>query len=98
MGNEKAIRVETGAVVGEPLRGIHVRCLLSWHINSGSDDKTIRICDAETGAAVGRRPEGHTVWVWSVAYSPSSHHVISVSRDRNIQIYIWNTEAPTTRS
>jgi WD40 repeat protein len=41
------------------------------HIISGSDDKTIRIWDAETGAAVGKPLEGHTgLGVWSVAYSP----------------------------
>src|SRR5258707_14861727 len=41
-----------------------------WHIVSGSDDKAIRIWDAETGAAVGEPLEGHTNMVWSIAYSP----------------------------
>src|SRR5258707_10592701 len=39
------------------------------HIVSGSNDKTIRIWDAETGAAVGPPLEGHTGSVHSVAHS-----------------------------
>src|SRR5258706_322980 len=46
-------------------------------IISGSLDKTIRIWDAETGAAVGNPLEGHTAWVCSVAYSPNGRHIVS---------------------
>jgi WD40 repeat protein len=49
------------------------------HIISGSDDKTIRIWDAETGAAVGQPLEGHTRAITSVAYSPNGQHIISRS-------------------
>jgi WD40 repeat protein len=48
-----------GAAVGKPLEG-HRECVIcvacspdGRHIISGSDDKTIRIWDAEIGAAVG---------------------------------------------
>jgi WD40 repeat protein len=60
------------------------------HIISGSDDKTIRIWDAETGAAVGKPLEGHTDCVWSVAYSPDGQHIISGSDDKTIRI--WDAE------
>ena len=40
-----------------------------WHIISGCSDCTIRIWDAETGAAIGTLLEGHTNQVLSVACS-----------------------------
>ena len=60
------------------------------HIVSGSYDKTIRIWDAETGAAVGNPLEGHTDGVYSVAYSPDGRHIVSGSYDKTIRI--WNAE------
>ena len=38
------------------------------HIISGSDDKTVRIWNVETGFAVGKPLEGHTDYVQLVAY------------------------------
>ena len=55
-----------------------------------SGDKTIRIWDAETGAAVGKPLEGHSLYVSSVAYSPDGWFIISGSHDRTIRI--WNAE------
>jgi len=57
---------------------------------SGSNDKTIRIWDAETGTAVGNPLEGHTSMVASVAYSPSGRHIVSGSYDKTIRI--WDAE------
>jgi WD40 repeat protein len=45
------------------------------HIISGSEDKTVRIWDAETGAAVGKPLEGHTGWVQFVTYSPNGQRL-----------------------
>ena len=80
--------------VGKPLEG-HTRSVRSVacspdgkHITSGSYDKTIRIWDADTGAAVGKPLEGHTLDVMSVAYSPDGQHIISGSADETIRI--WN--------
>jgi WD40 repeat protein len=47
---------------------------------SGSDDKTIRIWDAETGEEQAAL-KGHDGWVSSVAFSPDGKRVVSGSRD-----------------
>ena len=60
------------------------------YIVTGSNDKTIRIWDAETGVAVGKPLEGHTNSVNSVAYSPDGRHIISGSDDKTIRI--WNAD------
>ena len=60
------------------------------HLISGSVDETIRIWDAETGAAVGEPLKGHSSWVLSVAYSPDGRHLISGSYDETIRI--WDAE------
>src|SRR5258706_601163 len=65
-----------------------------YHIATGSDDKTIRIWDAETGAVVGEPLKGHTQRVWSVSYSPNGRHIISRSSDATIRM--WNAETGTT--
>jgi WD40 repeat protein len=62
------------------------------HIVSGSYDRTIRIWDAETGAAVGNPLEGHTLSVSSVAYSPDGRHIISGSGSDDKTIRIWDAE------
>ena len=60
---------------------------------SGSQDRTIRMWDAEIGAAVGKPLKGHSDWVLSVAYSPDGGHIISGSDDRTIRV--WDAEIHT---
>ncbi len=48
---------------------------------------TIRIWDAETGAAVGAPLEGHNDWVRSVAYSANGKYIVSGSDDRTIRVW-----------
>ena len=67
-------------------------------IISGSGDKTIRIWDAETGAAIGQPLEGHTSYVTSVAYSPDGRRIISGSYDSTIQIWGDTTGAAIGQS
>jgi WD40 repeat protein len=59
----------------------------------GSSDCTIRIRDAQTGAAVGQPLEGHTRYVTSVAYSPDGRTVVSGSHDNTIRIWDAQTGA-----
>ncbi|KAG8813182.1 hypothetical protein FRC19_002623, partial [Serendipita sp. 401] len=63
-------------------------------IISCSSDNTIRIWDAETGAAVGEPLEGHTSSVLGVAYSPDGLRITSGSDDGTIRI--WNAETGAT--
>ena len=63
------------------------------HVVSGSWDNTIRIWDAETGAAVGEPMKGHTGGVRSVAYSSDGRHVVSGSDDNTIRIWDAETRA-----
>jgi len=63
------------------------------HIVTGSDDKAIRIWDAETWAVVGEALKGHTGSVRSVAYSPDGLYLISGSFDKTIRI--WDAETGT---
>ncbi|KAH7923598.1 WD40 repeat-like protein, partial [Leucogyrophana mollusca] len=47
------------------------------HIVSGSDDKTICVWDASTGARVLPPIQGHQGSVRSVAFSPDGTHILS---------------------
>ncbi|KIM30112.1 hypothetical protein M408DRAFT_66913, partial [Serendipita vermifera MAFF 305830] len=59
-------------------------------IVSGSDDKTVRIWDAETGSLLTRPLQGHTSGISSVAFSPSGKLVVSGSDDKTVRI--WDAE------
>ncbi|KAJ5501025.1 hypothetical protein N7527_012146 [Penicillium freii] len=55
---------------------------------SGSNDRTVRLWDAATGARQ-QSLEGHSDWVNSVAFSPDSRLLASGSNDRTIRL--WDT-------
>ncbi|CAG7848072.1 COMPASS-like H3K4 histone methylase component WDR5B {ECO:0000303/PubMed:19567704} Short=AtWDR5B {ECO:0000303/PubMed:19567704} [Serendipita indica DSM 11827] len=57
---------------------------------SGSDDRTVRLWDVETGAQIGSPLEGHTGWVMSVAFSPDGQRIVSGSSDRTVRL--WDVE------
>ncbi|KAG9037554.1 hypothetical protein FRB95_005136 [Tulasnella sp. JGI-2019a] len=62
-------------------------------IVSGSDDGTLCLWDAKTGAAIGEPMMGHTHWVSCVAVSPDSTTIISGSYDETLCLWDAKTGA-----
>ncbi len=59
---------------------------------SGSDDKTIKLWDVETGTEI-RTLKGHEESVYSVSFSPDGKTLASGSEDKTIKL--WNLETGT---
>ncbi|KIM32666.1 hypothetical protein M408DRAFT_184821 [Serendipita vermifera MAFF 305830] len=56
-------------------------------IVSGSEDRTIRVWDAETGEVVTGPLKGHTDRVFSVAFSPDGRQIVSGSSDGTVRVW-----------
>ncbi|KAG9074191.1 hypothetical protein FRC06_010870, partial [Ceratobasidium sp. 370] len=65
-----------------------------YRIVSGSDDATVRVWDADTGAPIGEPLTGHSSWVTSVAFSRDGHRIVSGSADATVRVWDADTGAP----
>jgi WD40 repeat protein len=63
------------------------------YIASGSEDKTVRVWDAQTGSAIHEPLQGHQHPVTSMAYSPDGCCIVSASKDHVIRV--WNASSGT---
>jgi hypothetical protein len=62
-------------------------------VASGSDDETVRLWDAATGALL-QTLKGHSSRVYSVAFSPDGKLVASGSSDKTVRLWDAATGAP----
>ena len=64
----------------------------STRIVSGSEDKSLQVWDASTGAEI-KVLEGHTDAIFSVAFSTDSTRIVSGSQDKSVRVWDVSTGA-----
>ena len=63
-------------------------------IVSGSDDKTVRLWDADTGQPIGAAADRPHRAVSSVAFSPDGKRIVSGSDDKTVRLWDADTGQP----
>jgi hypothetical protein len=63
-------------------------------IVSGSEDKTLRLWDAQTGQPIGQPLKGHERGVTSVAFSLDGTRIVSGSEDKTLRLWDAQTGQP----
>ena len=59
-------------------------------IVSGSQDRSVRLWDVETGQQIGQPLEGHADHVNSVSFSPDGRRIVSGSKDQTVRLWDIN--------
>ncbi|MGY8704596.1 WD40 repeat domain-containing protein [Bradyrhizobium sp. 18BD] len=88
---QKRLIRHTGGVTSVALGAVEDRVL----VVSGSRDKTVRLWDARTGAAIGRPLEGHEGAVTAVALGAVDDCAIIASGGRDHTIRLWDARTGT---
>ena len=81
LNHDGSVRAAVYSPSGRGIRSRTKRRILSW-----SDDKTLRLWDAATGAAIGK-PLQHESWVYGAVYSPDGKRILSWSDDKTLRLW-----------